>query len=103
MATMRLRTPEDLRRLFSALGDELVHESIMDVTQIDEMAMEGILEDVDWGALYISALVALATGYAAIRGYERNDGSLGWGLGWGALGFLFPVPAAGYTLLKQAA
>ena len=27
----------------------------------------------------------------AYHGYERNNGSIGWALGWGALGAIFPI------------
>lgn len=104
-ARMSLRTPDDVRRLFSALGDEMRHEASgmgLSVAQIDELALEGSLEDFDWPALGLSFLVAAATGYTAIRGFQRNDDSMWWGLGWGALGFLFPVPATVFTAVQEA-
>ncbi len=39
-----------------------------------------------WGAL---ALAGAATGI--YHGYKRNNGSIGWGLGWGLFGSVAPV------------
>jgi hypothetical protein len=36
-------------------------------------------------------LVAASGALSLFHGYRRNNGSLGWGLGWFALGSLFPV------------
>ena len=43
-----------------------------------------------WKVTY--PLLVTASGAASLyHGYKRNNGSLGWGLGWFVLGSLFPV------------
>jgi hypothetical protein len=102
MASMSLRTPDDVRRLFSALGDDLTHEDgALSIAQIDEMALSDFEEPVDGSSLGLTLLVAVATGWAAIKGYERNDESMGWGLTWASLGYLFPIPAVIYSAVKN--
>jgi hypothetical protein len=101
--TMKLRTPDDVRRLFSALGDELTHEAHgLSVHDVDEAALQGDLEQIDWGSFGLTTLVAMATGWTAIRGYERHGELLPWGLVWAVLGFLFPVPAVAWTAFQDA-
>jgi hypothetical protein len=59
---------------------------------------------VEEGALYglgISALIALAAGWSAIKAYERNNESVPWGLTWAVTGFLFPLPAVAYSAFAQ--
>ena len=101
MAKMALRTPDDLKRLFSALGDDLTHEEmgLSNIQAIDLAALEAHegLDGVDSNNLLILGAVAMATAWAAIRGYERNHGSMGHGLAWGTAGFLFPLPVVAYT------
>ena len=104
MADLRLRTPEDVRRLFSALGDDLTHESGgLSVSQLDQMSLESLetLDEVNMTGLTLSLAVAVATSWVAIKAYERNSGSMPWGLAWGGLGLLFPAPAVLYTALNR--
>lgn len=102
MAQYALRTPEDLRRLFSALGDDMEHETgALSVAQVDAMALEAAENDGAFAALGLTLVVALAAGWSAIRGYQRNMDSMPWGVTWGVLGFLFPVPAVVYSAVKQ--
>jgi hypothetical protein len=105
MVQLSLRTPEDVKRLFSALGDvPLTHESGgLSVAQVDELSLSGALEgfgELDTGFV-LSLLVAAAAGYSAIKGYERNQGSLSWGLSWGVLGWAFPLPSVVYAAAKS--
>ncbi|MEE8615518.1 MAG: hypothetical protein V3T11_09950 [Roseateles sp.] len=105
MAQFALRTPDDVRRLFSALGDELTHETgALSVTDIDNMALNGVgldaLDEVDATGLGITVLVAMAAGWSAIKAYERNQHQMQWGLAWGVLGGLFPLPAVVYSAVK---
>lgn len=100
---MKLRTPDDVRRLFSALGDDLRHDKYgLSVAEVDEMALSASLEQTDWPSVGLSILVAMTTAWSAIRGYERNAENLLWGMGWGVLGFMFPVPAVAYTAYSEA-
>jgi hypothetical protein len=102
MAQLALRTPDDVRRLFSALGDDLTHETgALSVAEIDELALSGDLEEINVAGLGITLLVAVATSWVAIKGYERNHHAMGWGVTWGALGFLFPLPAMIYSAVKE--
>lgn len=39
-----------------------------------------------WGILS-----AASVGVSAYHGYKRNNGSIGWAIGWAMLGGLFPV------------
>lgn len=101
MANLKLRTPDDVRRLFSALGDDLTHESGgLSVSDIDQMSLE-VMEDVDPTGLLLTLLVATLSGFIAIRGYERNNESMGWGLAWAGLGFMFPLPSLVYASFRQ--
>ena len=99
----QLRTPEDMWRLFSALGDTMDHESGgLSIAQVDELALGAELtEEEGLYGLGLSLLVAVAAGWSAIKAYERNNGSMPWGLTWGVTGFLFPVPAAIYSAVAQ--
>lgn len=98
----KLRTPDDVKRLFSALGDEMQHETLS-IAMVDEMALSAApgMEEGALSALALSVAVAIAAGWSAIQGYQRNAGSMPWGLTWAALGFLFPVPAVVYSAVKQ--
>jgi hypothetical protein len=99
----QLRTAADVKRLFSALGDELEHESMGDslsLATVEQDALQAYTPE-DLSSLYISLLVAGATGWAAIKGFQRNAGSVPWGLAWGVLGFMFPVPAVVYSAVKN--
>jgi hypothetical protein len=103
MPQLALRTPDDVRRLFSALGDDLTHETgALSVADIDQLSLSG---DLDMGiateGLGLTVLVAVLTAWVAIQGYERNEQQMGWGLAWGALGFLFPLPSAVYAAVKE--
>ena len=103
MATISLRTPDDVKRLFTALGDvPLMHEGGgLSVAQLDEMSLSGAGEEIDMTAVGVSVLVAVAAGYSAIKGFQRNMGSMPWGVGWGVLGWLFPVPSVVYATVKS--
>jgi hypothetical protein len=37
----------------------------------------------------------LSTGACVYHGYKRNHGSIGWAIGWGLVGGLFPVISVG--------
>lgn len=101
MANLQLRTPDDVRRLFSALGDDLTHESGgLSVSEIDQMSLEA-MEEVDPTGLFLTLLVATLSGFTAIRGYERNNESMGWGLAWAGIGFLFPLPSLAYAAIRK--
>jgi hypothetical protein len=105
MNQLSVRTPDDVKRLFSALGGvALTHESGgLSVAQVDELSLSGSMGgfgELDMGFV-LSLLVAAAAGYSAIRGYERNQGSMPWGLGWGLLGWAFPVPSVVYSAVKN--
>jgi hypothetical protein len=100
MAALKLRTADDVKRLFSALGDDLTHESgALSVAEIDQLALAGTPE-IDWTGVGVSILVTLAAGYSAVQGYRRSQGSMGWGLTWAVLGYLFPAPAVVYSAVK---
>ena len=104
---MQLRDSTDVKRLFSALGDtdDYLDINVDDLVQVDEQILvandiQGLAE-VDSGALTLSILVALASGWVAIRGYERHNRSIGWGLTWAAFGFLMPLPALAVSAFQQ--
>jgi hypothetical protein len=98
-AALKLRTPDDVKRLFSALGDDLTHEDALSVADVDQLALAE-MPDIDWTGVGISILVTLAAGYSAVQGYRRNNGSMGWALAWATLGYLFPTPAVIYSAVK---
>jgi hypothetical protein len=95
-----LRTPDDIRRLFSALSDDLTHENLS-LTAVDAEALAPPEDDGLLTSLGISLLIAVAAGWTAVKGYERNMGSVPWGVTWGVTGFLFPVPAIVYTAIQS--
>jgi hypothetical protein len=100
MAKLALRTPDDVKRLFSALADvPLLHENA-GMSEVDELGLAETGLFFNTPGLGLSFLVALATGWTAIKGYERN-GSMPMGLAWGLLGFMFPVPAVVYTAVRS--
>jgi len=43
-----------------------------------------------------------AVGVGWYHGYLRNGGSLGWGFGWGIMGFLFPIPTLAVALAQAS-
>lgn len=102
MAAYELRNPDDVRRLFSALGDQMEHEAgALSVAELDQMALQAVEDDGSMFALGLTLLVAAGAAWSAVRGYQRNDGSVPWGVAWGALGYLFPVPAIVYSAVAQ--
>lgn len=50
-----------------------------------------------WDSMW---LTALGTAVGAYHGYHRNKKSVGWGIGWGLLGSLFPVITTGVALVQ---
>jgi hypothetical protein len=99
-AALKLRTADDVKRLFSALGDDLSNDSSdLSVHDVDQLALAEMPE-VDWTGVGISLLVTIAAGYSAVQGYRRNNGSMGWALSWAVLGYLFPTPAVLYSAVK---
>jgi hypothetical protein len=93
---LQLRSPDDVKRLFSALGDVPTPDMGLTVSDVDTLALyggtESSLDAIDPNSFLLSILVALTTGWVAIRGYERNR-SMAWGLTWAAFGYLLPLPA----------
>jgi hypothetical protein len=99
MAKLALRTPDDVKRLFTALADvPLLHENA-GMSEVDELGLAETGLFFNAPAMGLSLVVALATGWTAIKAYERN-GSMQMGMAWAALGFLFPVPAVVYTAVR---
>ena len=92
--TLQLRNPDDLRRLFSALGEDLARYDATDpsLTDIEIAALQAPTTEFNAAALVLSVLVGLATGWVAIRGYERSGRSMSKGLLWGTAGLFFPLP-----------
>lgn len=43
------------------------------------------------GSLLWGLISTASMGLSAYHGYKRNDGSVGWAVGWGLLGGIFPV------------
>ena len=76
----------------AAVGQALVSRQVSPDTVNMAMAMFG---NESWwtqnkGKVYgVLALASMAA--SAYHGTRRNNGSVGWGLGWGVLGMLFPV------------
>jgi hypothetical protein len=106
--TLQLRPQNDMARLFSALGDDLAYEDSTSLTQFEEnvLAADNASDAAALGSalaigLIASAAVAFMASWSAIRGYERNAESLGAGLLWGLAGFMFPIPTAIVTALKE--
>ena len=103
---IQLRSTDDVKRLFSAFGDLSLGGTDLSLHDVDEASLfvsrpGGIdladLSEVDTGSLLLSLAVASATGWTAIKAYERNGRSVGWGLVWATLGFLMPLPAVAYA------
>lgn len=100
--SLTLRTPDDITRLFSALGDNLTHEDggYGTLSDIDEMSLSSLEEGDSGRGVAVSIAVALAAGWVGICAYNRNRQSMGWGLTWAGLGYFFPIPAVIYTAVK---
>lgn len=103
---MQLRESTDIKRLLSALGETPDDALPDDLTLLDEQSLIlspplADLSDLDIGGMSLSLFVALTAGWAAIKGYERNGRSVGWGLTWAALGWLVPVPTLVVTAVKS--
>ena len=102
---LQLRNADDVKRLFSALGEDPSSlQAALSIYDADEASLNapGALEAIDTTTFMLSLVVAVATGFSAIKGFERNGKSLGWGLTWGVLGFLMPLPVAAYAALKES-
>lgn len=103
---MQLRESTDLKRLFSALGEAQDDVLPDDLTLLDEQSLIispplAGFEDFDTVGTGLSLFVALAAGWAAIKGYERNGRSIGWGLTWAAFGWLAPLPTLVVSAVKS--
>lgn len=104
---IQLRTADDIKRLVSAFGDfsEPLAQTDLSLHDVEDLALQPqatvSLDDIDTSGLLLSTLVAVATGWVAIKGFERNAGSMGWGMTWAALGFLMPLPAVLYAALQK--
>jgi len=52
----------------------------------------GALPELSPGAMLALRVVSMASaGASAYHGYKRNRGSVGWAIGWGVLGAIFPI------------
>lgn len=98
---LALRTPDDVKRLFSALGDPLTHESGgFSLASLDETGLNELGEG-DSRALLLNLAVAAAVGWSAINAYERNARSIGWGLTWAGVSYFFPISSVIYTGVRN--
>jgi hypothetical protein len=104
---LQLRPQNDMARLFSALGDDLTYEASTSLTQFEENVLAADASDASGLSpafalgLLASAAIAFMASWSAIRGYERNGEELLPGLLWGFAGFLFPIPTAIVTAIKE--
>jgi len=102
--TLQLRSPDDVKRLFSALGEMPASQADLSVSDVDQLALldgGSPLDDIDGGSFFVSLLVALSVGWVAVRAYERNNRSVGWALTWAAFGYLLPLPAIGLSYYRD--
>lgn len=101
--SLSLRPSDDVKRLFSALGEAPGDPTELSLAQLDEYSLTpaNALADIDLSSFSLSALVAVATAWVAIRGYERNHRSIGWGLIWGVFGYLLPIPAVAVSYSRD--
>lgn len=55
----------------------------------------GRLSGIEMDSPFVRGLVltlsVVSSGASAYHGYKRNRGSVGWAVGWGVLGALFPI------------
>lgn len=82
------RVDSDSRRNFASVKRLTGMQGLGDLQQMPQGA-----------ALFFGALSLVSSGLAAYHGYKRHRGSIGWAIGWGALGALFPVltPAVAFA------
>lgn len=101
---LQLRSPDDVKRLFSALSGLEASNEDLTLADVDSLALQGssALSEVDSSSVALSLLVAMATGWVAIRGYERNK-SVSWGLAWAGFGYLWPLPAIAASYARDFA
>jgi hypothetical protein len=102
--TLQLRSPDDVKRLFSALGELPSPQVDLSVSDVDQLALLGggnPLDDIDPGSFALSLLVALSIGWVAVRAYERNGKSMGWALTWALFGYLSPLPTLGFSYYRD--
>lgn len=103
---LQLRPAHDALRLFSALADADDFSDQLSLYDIDLAAVQPIdpaaaaAAGVTALAILLSLSVAAAVGWVAIKGYERNHGSMGWGIVNAVTGYVLPVPAAIYTAVR---
>ena len=57
----------------------------------DQVAMPDVVAPVKWAGIVYTILATASFALSVYHGYKRHNGSLGWGLGWGFMGALFPV------------
>lgn len=66
--------------------------SIVDAYLGDVTLSDGTVVETSWVQSPIFRVIAmLSVGVSVYHGYKRNNGSIGWALGWGLLGAFFPV------------
>lgn len=53
--------------------------------------LRGLADDSPMIATVYRLLAIASAGVSAYHGYKRHNGSVGWAIGWGFLGGLFPV------------
>jgi len=104
--TLQLRSPDDVKRLFSALGELPAPHVDLSVSDVDQLALMGgpglsALDDIDGNSFALSVLVALSVGWVAVRAYERNGKSVSWALSWAVFGYLLPLPAIGLSYYRD--
>lgn len=50
-------------------------------------------------AIVAGVVVLASAGFSAYHGYKRNN-SVGWGIGWGFLGLIFPIITPGVAIIQ---
>lgn len=90
--TAMLRIDDDTRRNMAGL--QLGKLGLLPLKGLRGVGLRGFYDYVSANPGAYAAwmvLSAVSVGASAFHGYRRNRGSIGWALGWGLLGGLFPI------------
>lgn len=77
-----------------------VGNTLMGIGALGQDELVAQLQPPRWLVVFYGFLRLAGSGLGAYHGYRRHNGSVGWAIGWGVLGGLFPIITTGVALAQ---